>query len=51
MSETQPMSEAMYYALLALAEPGHGYAVMQRVRALSGGWRWGRAPFTGCWRG
>lgn len=37
MSETQPMSEAMYYALLALAEPGHGYAVMQRVRALSGG--------------
>ncbi|MCQ4950962.1 hypothetical protein, partial [Bittarella massiliensis (ex Durand et al. 2017)] len=24
VSETQPMSEAMYYALLALAEPGHG---------------------------
>lgn len=31
------MSEAMYYALLALAEPGHGYAVMRRVHALSGG--------------
>ncbi|WP_243764088.1 PadR family transcriptional regulator [Bittarella massiliensis (ex Durand et al. 2017)] len=37
MAEIQPMSEAMYYALLALAEPGHGYAVMQRVHTLSGG--------------
>lgn len=37
MGEPQPMTEAMYYVLLALLEPGHGYATMQRVRDLSGG--------------
>ena len=31
------MSEAMYYILLALLHPVHGYGVMQRVRELSGG--------------
>ena len=37
MPEHQPMSEAMYYILLALLHPVHGYGVMQRVRELSGG--------------
>ena len=37
MQERQPMSEAMYYFLLALLHPVHGYGVMQRVRELSGG--------------
>lgn len=32
-----PMTEAMYYILLALYHPGHGYAMMQRIRELSGG--------------
>ena len=32
-----PMTEAMYYILLALFHPGHGYAMMQRIRELSGG--------------
>lgn len=31
------LTEQMYYLLLALSEPGHGYAVMDRVRTLSGG--------------
>ena len=31
------MTEAMYYILLALLRPGHGYGMMQRIRALSGG--------------
>lgn len=37
MLERQPMSEAMYYILLALRHPVHGYGIMQRVRELSGG--------------
>ena len=37
MPERQPMSEAMYYILLELLHPVHGYGVMQRVRELSGG--------------
>lgn len=37
MPERQPMSEAMYYILLALLHPVHGYGIMQRVRELSGG--------------
>lgn len=32
-----PMTEAMYYILLALLKPGHGYGMMQRIRELSGG--------------
>lgn len=31
------MTEAMYYILLALLKPGHGYGMMQRIRELSGG--------------
>ncbi len=37
MSERQPMTEAMYYVLLALQRPGHGYGMMQRIRELSRG--------------
>lgn len=32
-----PLTETVYYVLLALTEPSHGYAVMQRVEDLSGG--------------
>lgn len=47
MPERQPMSEAMYYILLALLHPVHGYGVMQRVRELSGGrWCWDRGRCT-----
>ncbi|MDG5788628.1 PadR family transcriptional regulator [Evansella sp. AB-P1] len=37
--ETQgpPMSEAMYYVLLALSNPLHGYGVMDKVKKLSNG--------------
>lgn len=37
MHEQGPMTEAMYYILLALLKPGHGYGMMQRIRELSGG--------------
>lgn len=37
MAEQQPMTEAMYYILLSLLQPGYGYGMMQRIRALSGG--------------
>ncbi len=32
-----PMTEAMYYVLLALLEPSHGYRLMQAVGEVSGG--------------
>lgn len=35
--EQQPMTEAMYYVLLALLRPLHGYGLMQRIGQLSGG--------------
>ncbi len=31
------MTEAMYYVLLALTEPDHGYGLMGRIRELTGG--------------
>lgn len=31
------MTEAMYYILLSLLKPGHGYGMMRRIRELSGG--------------
>lgn len=37
MTEQGPMTEAMYYILLSLLKPGHGYGMMQRIRELSGG--------------
>ncbi len=32
-----PLSETMHYILLALREPLHGYAVMQRIERMSKG--------------
>lgn len=32
-----PLTETVYYVLLALKEPAHGYAIMQKVEELSGG--------------
>jgi DNA-binding PadR family transcriptional regulator len=32
-----PLTEATYYILLALVEPLHGYALMQKVETASGG--------------
>lgn len=37
MAEQAPMTEAMYYILLALLKPGHGYGMMQRIKELSNG--------------
>jgi len=38
MTETTgALTEAVYYILLALHEPMHGYGIMQRVQALSNG--------------
>ena len=35
--EAVALTEAVYYILLALAQPLHGYGIMQRVEHLSGG--------------
>lgn len=32
-----PLTETVYYVLLALNEPAHGYVIMQKIEALSGG--------------
>ncbi|GIP49119.1 Transcriptional regulator PadR-like family protein [compost metagenome] len=32
-----PLTETVYYILLALAEPAHGYLIMQKVEELSRG--------------
>jgi DNA-binding PadR family transcriptional regulator len=32
-----PLSESTYYIMLMLADPRHGYAVMQEVEAMTGG--------------
>ena len=37
MPESQPMTEAMYYILLALLTPSHGYHLMQTVEEVSRG--------------
>ena len=37
VADQGPMTEAMYYILLALLKPGHGYGMMQRIKELSGG--------------
>ena len=37
MADQGPMTEAMYYILLALLKPRHGSGMMQRIKELSGG--------------
>ena len=32
-----PLTEATYYIMVALVEPRHGYAIMQKVAEISGG--------------
>jgi DNA-binding PadR family transcriptional regulator len=32
-----PMTEAMYYVLLALSKPTHGYQLMMDIKEISGG--------------
>lgn len=36
-SKYLPLSEATFYVMLALNEPLHGYAIMQKVEAMGGG--------------
>ncbi|WP_246879980.1 PadR family transcriptional regulator [Bacillus suaedae] len=36
-SDYTPMTEAMYYVLLALSTPLHGYAMMEAVQRVSSG--------------
>ena len=36
-SESNALTEGVYYILLSLLEPRHGYGIMQNVEALSGG--------------
>ncbi|WP_407081783.1 PadR family transcriptional regulator [Psychrobacillus antarcticus] len=36
-SEHQPLTEAVYYILLALHTPMHGYAIMQFTKEISNG--------------
>ena len=37
MYENSALTEAVYYILLSLYRPNHGYGVMQQAEALSGG--------------
>lgn len=37
MAETGALTEAVYYILLSLLAPMHGYGIMQNIEALSGG--------------
>ncbi len=37
VSDAGTMTEAMYYVLLALTSPDHGYGLMQRIRDITGG--------------
>ncbi|MFS1517321.1 PadR family transcriptional regulator [Bacillus sp. SCS-151] len=36
-NERAPMTEAMYYVLLTIHKPLHGYAIMNAIREASGG--------------
>ncbi|HEX6989170.1 MAG TPA: PadR family transcriptional regulator [Bacillota bacterium] len=36
-SNLTPLTEASYYVLISLVEPLHGYGIMQKVDALTGG--------------
>ncbi|MGE7622875.1 PadR family transcriptional regulator [Viridibacillus sp. NPDC096237] len=37
MQQNAPLTEGVYYILLALYEPRHGYGIMQLVESLSNG--------------
>jgi DNA-binding PadR family transcriptional regulator len=44
-NESGPMTEAMYYVLLSLIRPNHGYQLMEEINKLSKG-RIGMGPGT-----
>lgn len=35
--KTQPMTESIFYILLAVRKPNHGYGIIQEVERLTGG--------------
>jgi DNA-binding PadR family transcriptional regulator len=37
MENTQPLTESLFYILLALRVPNHGYGIIQEVSSLTGG--------------
>lgn len=37
MDKPMPLTEALFYILLSLGEPNHGYGVIQQVSAMTGG--------------
>ena len=37
MERMQPLTDALFYVLLALREPKHGYGIIQEVERLTGG--------------
>ena len=37
MAETLALTEATYYIMLSLAQPRHGYGIMQQTEEMSGG--------------
>ena len=37
MERMQPLTDALFYVLLALREPKHGYGIIQEVEQLTGG--------------
>lgn len=37
VDQLTPLTEASYYILISLVEPLHGYGIMQKVEALTGG--------------
>lgn len=46
----RPLTETTYYTLLALAEPLHGYAIMQKVESMGkGSVRIGPGTLYGAW--
>ena len=49
MNENMALTESTYYILLALAQPRHGYGIMQQTeQAVRGtGAVWRRGPCTG----
>lgn len=37
MNKYQPLTESVFYILLALRKPNHGYGIIQEVKDLTGG--------------
>ena len=38
MERMQPLTDALFYVLLALRQPKHGYGIIQEVQELMEGW-------------